>query len=132
MKNNKKKSVLLIAGLVVVIAALLCVYQFTKGGTSKGEKEITIEVVHGDETTKSFEVITDREFLGEVLRDEKLVEGEDGPYGMYITTADGETADNSKQQWWCITKGGGQVNTSADQTPIRDKEKYELTLTTGY
>ncbi len=38
----------------------------------------------------------------------------------------------SKQQWWCITKGGEQVNTSADQTPIADGEQFELTLKEGY
>ena len=30
------------------------------------------------------------------------------------------------------TKGGEQVNTSADQTPIADGEQFELTLKEGY
>ncbi len=64
--------------------------------------------------------------------DEALVEGENGAYGLFITSVDGETADDSNQEWWCITKEGGQVNTSADQTPIADGDKYELTLMIGY
>ena len=44
----------------------------------------------------------------------------------------GETADASRQQWWCLTKGGESVNTSADQTPIADGDVFELTLTEGY
>ena len=51
---------------------------------------------------------------------------------MYILTVDGETADESKQQWWCITKGGEMVNTSVDTTPIQDGDQFELTLKEGY
>ena len=65
-------------------------------------------------------------------KSEKLVDGEDGEFGMFITTADGEQADDSKQQWWCITKAGEQVNTSADQRPVADGDEFELTLKEGY
>ena len=75
---------------------------------------------------------TDAEYLGKVLEDEQLVEGDQGQYGLFITVADGEQADDSKQQWWCLTKGGEMVNTSADQTPIADGDRYELTLKEGY
>ena len=43
-------------------------------------------------------------YLGEVLESENLVDGESGEYGLFITTVDEETADDSKQQWWCINK----------------------------
>ena len=131
MKNSKKIAVSLIA-LVVVIAALFGVYRFTKGATSAGDKTINVEVVHKDGTANTFTYQTEREYLGEVLADESLVDGESGAYGLFITTADGETADDSNQEWWCITKDGEQLNTSADQTPIADGEHYELTLTVGY
>ena len=93
---------------------------------------MTIHVVHKDQSVRDFEVSTTREYLGEVLKDEGLAEGEDGAYGMYITTVDGETADEAGQEWWCITKGGGRLDTSADQTPVMDGDEYELTLTAGY
>ena len=51
---------------------------------------------------------------------------------MFITEVDGETAEDSSQQWWCITKGGSTVNTSADQTPIEDNDAFELTLKEVY
>ena len=57
-----------------------------------------------------------------------MVEGEEGPYGLYIKTVDGETASDADRTWWCITKDGGEVTTSADLTPIADGEHYELTL----
>ena len=55
-----------------------------------------------------------------------------GSYGLFITTVDGETADDSKQQWWYITKGGEQVNSGADALPIADGDQFELTMMEGY
>ncbi|EOS72730.1 hypothetical protein C819_04079 [Lachnospiraceae bacterium 10-1] len=130
--KNQRKIIISLAALVIAIAAMFGIYQFTKPSSTAGEKNIIVEVVHKDETVKSFEYHTQQEFLGDVLVDEALVEGENGAYGLFITSVDGETADDSNQEWWCITKEGGQVNTSADQTPIADGDKYELTLMIGY
>lgn len=131
-QKNTKKIVIALAALLIVIAALSGIYHFTKDPTAAGAKNITVEVIHGDGSEKSFEYATDSEYLGEVLMDEGLAEGEEGPYGLFIKTVDGETVDDANQEWWCITKGGEQLNTGADQTPIADGETYELTLTTGY
>ena len=92
----------------------------------------TIDVIHKDASQKTFEYQTDLEYLGKLLTEEGLVSGEEGAYGMFITTVDSETADDTNQEWWCITKDKEKLNTSADQTPIADGEKYELTLTIGY
>lgn len=131
-QKNTKKILISLAALLIVIAALLSIYRFTRETAVWGTKSITVDVIHGDGSLKTFAYDTEREYLGEVLTDEKLVEGESGPYGLFITTVDGETADDANQEWWCITKDAVQLNTSADQTPIADGEKYELTLTTGY
>ena len=131
-QNNRKKIVIALAALVVVIAALFGVYRFTRGNVSQGSKNITVDVIHGDGSLKTFAYNTNREYLGELLTDEQLAEGEESAYGMFITTVDGETVDSANQEWWCITKDGASLNTGADQTPIADGEKYELTLTVGY
>lgn len=131
-KKNTKKVIFALAALAAVIVVLFAVYYFTKEKTTAGSKTITVEVVHKDGKSVSFEYTTEKEYLGEVLTKEQLVDGEDGEYGLFITTVDGETADDSNQEWWCITKGGEQLNTSADKTPIADGDTFELTLTTGY
>lgn len=131
-KSNTKKIVIGVAALVIVCAVLLLVYKNFAPKGEVGAKTVTVKVVHGDGTEKDFEYHTDEAYLGAVIQADKLVEGEDGPYGLFMKTVDGETADESKQQWWCLTKGGEQVNTSADQTPIEDGDTFELTLTVGY
>ena len=45
-------------------------------------KNVTVVVVHGDQSEQTFEYHTDAAYLGEVLEAEQLVEGEMGPYGF--------------------------------------------------
>lgn len=132
MKTQQKKIILALAALLIAVIAMLGVWRLTRETASSGAKAVTVEVIHRDASHKTFEYRTDREYLGELLKDEALADGEDGAYGMFITTVDGETADDTAQEWWCITKAGEMLNTSADQTPLADGDKYELTLTTGY
>ena len=129
-----KKKQTLIAGIVLVVLCIAAgaLYLHFKPETTAGQKELTIIVTHADGEEKEFSYETDAEYLGEVLTENELVEGTEGEYGLFITAVDGETADDSKEQWWCITKGGEMVNTSADQTPVNDNDQFELTLKEGY
>ena len=79
---------------------------------------------------KDFTYRTDAENLGQVLVEENLVQGEDSATGLFVTTVDGETAQDSLRQWWCVTKGGERVDTGADTTPIADGDHFELTMST--
>lgn len=134
MKQNKnfRKALLACAALVVVIIAMLLVYNQFKPSTQKGAKEITVQVVIPEEETKEFTIHTDAEYLRQALEDEKLIQGNDGEYGLFITEVNGRVAQDTNQEWWCITKAGGQVNTSVDEIAIADGDQYELTLTVGY
>lgn len=128
MKNKKK---LLPAAVLAVAAVLLLgLWYFTRPQTQVGDKTIVVEVVHGDQSVKEFTCQTDKEYLGQVLLDEKLVEGEQGQYGLFITVVDGEEARADQNQWWCVTKDGEMVETGADATPIADGDHFELTLST--
>ena len=57
---------------------------------------------------------------------------DDSEYGLFVKTVDGYTADDAKQEWWCFTQDGGQVNTGVDTTPVADGDHFEITLTAGY
>lgn len=128
-----RKKLLMGCGALVVACLLAAVlYIQTRPGTTEGAKAIDIVVVHGDGSEATFQYQTDAEYLGDVLTKNGLVEGTESSYGLFITTVDGETADDSLQQWWCITREGEMLSTGADQTPIADGEQYELTLTEGY
>lgn len=129
--NNKKNT--LAGGVLLLLCVLAAILFFHfRADPISGRKEITVIVVHGDLEEKTFVYETESEFLGEVLAEHGLAQGTEGPYGVFITTVDGETADETKQQWWCITKDGEMLNTSAGQTPVQNQEQYELTLKEGY
>ena len=128
---NRKTGIL--AGLLFVLCIVAGIlFHVNKPETATGEKEIIISVIHADQTENIFTYQTDAEYLADVLLESGLAEGEESTYGLFIQTVDGETADNSKQQWWCITKGGEQVNSGADTLPVFDGDAFELTLMEGY
>ena len=129
---QKKKTLLAALALVVVAAGLLLVWRMTAPTGEAGRKTVTVQVVHSDGTSRDFTLETEEACLGPALIAGGVVEDNQGPYGLYILTADGETAEESAQEWWKLTKGGEMVNTGVDATPIADGDAFELTLMVGY
>ncbi len=131
-KRTNKKLWILAAAIVVLIAAFLLVYQNFVEKPVAGAKELSISVFHGDGSEKELTLHTDQEYLRGALEEQKLIFGTEDEFGLYVLTVDGETVDESKQQWWMITKNGEQLNTGVDMTPVQDGEAYEITLKTGW
>ena len=129
MKGNKK-TVIAVAALALAAALMLGLWYFTRPQSQAGEKTIVVQVVHGDQSTKDFTCQTDADTLGEVLVEEKLAQGEEGPTGLFVTVVDGEEAQDSLRQWWCVTKDGEMLNTGVSSTPIADGDHFELTMST--
>lgn len=133
MKKNKLlKPILAVIALVLLVVIMTLVYNQFKPKTTTGSKEIVVEIITPEEGTKEFKLHTDAEYLGQALEEKQLIKGTPGEYGIFITEANGRVADESKQEWWCITKGGEDVYTGVDVTPIIDGDHYEITLTVGY
>lgn len=127
----KKKLTSLLA-LLLMAAVLLGVWYTTRPETVSGEKSLTIHVSHSDGTSNTFPIETDAEYLADALVEHGIVKDNQSTYGLYILTADGETADEAKQEWWCLTCGGESMTTGASDTPIADGDVYELTFMVGY
>lgn len=70
----------LIAAIALVLVCIVAggLYLKFKPQAQQGEKEITILVIHGDQTEKEFQYRTDAEYLVEVLKENELVDGEEG------------------------------------------------------
>lgn len=131
MKKNGKL-IVAAAAVVVLVVVFAGIWFATRPDTTAGSKTITVEVVHRDESTKTFTYKSGAEYLGEVLTAEGLVEGEDGPYGMYIQAVDGEKAVFEEDgAYWALFQGGEYASLSADQTPIQDGDSFALVYTIG-
>ncbi len=131
-QSANKRVLLAAVCLALLAAALFAVWRAAAPKGAAGEKQITVQVVHGDGGSRDFTLNTEEAYLGPALVAGGVVEDNQSIYGLYILTADGETADEGKQEWWQVTRGGEKLNTGADATPIADGERYELTLTVGY
>ena len=130
--SKRKKIIIAVAVLLVMVLAAVLIIRANRPEPVAGAKTLAIEVVHADGSKKELTVHTDAENLRAALESEGLIAGEESEYGLFVKTVDGETADDSKQQWWAVSKDGQMLDTGVDTTMISDGEHYEFTLTTGW
>lgn len=128
----EKKTLGIIAVLAVLVAAVLTVNVFLAPKTQQGGKTITVNVEHLEGEDKTFTHSTDQEYLRGALEEMGIVEGEESTYGMWVTAVDGETADESKQQWWGYTVNGEFSSYGVDSQVIADGDVFTFTLNVGY
>ena len=130
-KMNRKG---LIAVLALAAAVIIAggIYMMSRPAVSAGEKHIIVEVIGPEGASEEFTYDTDEEYLRGVLEPAGLISGDESEYGMYVKTVAGYTADEAGQEWWYITKGGEQLNTGVDTTPVTDGDHFEITLTVGW
>ena len=131
-KKSNKKIWLAAAALVVAVAVVLGIYFVTRPAPQQGGKTITVQVVLLEGEPSDFTIQTDEEYLRGALESIDLIEGSESEYGLFVTTVNGVTVDDSKQQWWCFTQDGEMLMTGVDTTPIADGDHFEITLTDGY
>ena len=131
-KKSNKKIWLAAAALVAAVAVVLGIYFVTRPAPQQGGKTITVQVVLLEGEPSDFTIQTDEEYLRGALESIDLIEGSESEYGLFVTTVNGVTVDDSKQQWWCFTQDGEMLMTGVDTTPIADGDHFEITLTEGY
>ena len=132
MKKQTRNIIIAVALLLALVIGAVLIWNANKPDAQEGGKALVVTVVHGDESSKDFSFTTDAENLRTALEEQKLIEGTESEYGLFVTTVDGETADEAQQQWWCFSKDGEDLVTGVDDTMIADGEHYDITLKTGW
>ena len=128
----KKQVWIPLVALVAVAALMLGVFFLTREQAQQGSKEITVTVVHKDGSEKAVTYHTDEEYLGPVLLNEGLVEGEAGPYGLYIKVVDNEQAIYEQDgAYWALYVGEEAAVAGADSIVIHDGDTFKLVYTLG-
>ena len=95
----------------------------------EGAKTVTVKVI-ADEQELTFTIHTDKDTLGDALLEHELIDGEDGPFGLYVKAVNGIVADyDVDQTYWNLTKNGELMMVGVDSAEIADGEQYELTRT---
>ena len=118
--HNTKIIIISIVALVVLATAFFAVYQLLRPKGVEGTKTFHLNVIVNNETIKSGYFRTDEEYLRQALEEEDLIKGNEGTYGLWITTVAGRTADSDKEEWWGIYKNGEMSMTGVDDTADED------------
>lgn len=92
----------------------------------EGNKEVKVTVKAGEDEIV-ITLKTDAKTLGEALLSNKIVEGDNSEYGLYIKKVNGIRADYDKDKaYWGFYKGGELMMSGVDSTDISGGEAFEL------
>jgi len=131
MKCNSLKKWLALIGCIVLIAALALT---TTGCGSKeaaaDEKTFLFTVVDLEGNETEFEIHTQESTVGAALIKEGLIEGEEGPYGLYVKVVNGITAIYEEDgSYWAFYEDGEYALAGVDQTQIDPEVHYSFVQT---
>lgn len=154
-KTNKTRLLSLILCLVLTWTAALCTgcSDSTKESPEGGSTVITTETAASAESTnavsaevtelgegetvfdftvadkngneKKYRIKTDKTIVGDALAELGLIEGDEGPYGLYVKKVDGIFADyDTDGTYWAFYVNGEYAMTGVDKTEITDGVSY--------
>ena len=143
IKTNTKKLFSMVLCMVLIVAMALfttgCTEKTPDGDTSsqsqvttnditlvgEGQTSFNFSVVEADGKTTNFMVSTDETTVGGALLACGLIEGEEGPYGLYVKTVNGITADyDTDGTYWAFYVNGEYAMTGVDATDINTEDFY--------
>lgn len=119
--------------LLLTMSMIGCTKQADRGIPDNGSvlgtgaRYFTFEAKLPDGTVYTYTIQTDAETVGKALQEQRLVEGEDSEYGLYIKSVLGVTLDYEKDgAWWGLYQDGTAASVGADQLSITDGSTYTL------
>ncbi len=126
MSKQKKTTIIVVVIIVVILIAAIVCWAVFRPQAQEGEKTITVNVAHTDDTVYTQEVDTTAEYLAEALEPYDLLDGEDSEYGLFVTSVDGEYADSSEGAYWMYDVNGTPADYGVDSQPIADGDVYDF------
>ena len=146
-KHSMKKMLRSIVCMVLIAAvALACMGCAKKeepkteqpaasGGVQElgeGAKTFAFQVEDIDGAKQEFLIHTDADTVGAALVELELIQGEPGPYGMYVKQVCGITAVYEEDgTYWAFYENGEYGMTGVDETPIDESVTYAFVKTEG-
>ncbi len=97
---------------------------------NSGDKEFVLCVTDIDGNCTRYYIKTDKSIVGEALKEHNLIEGEEGPYGLFIKKVCGMEADYDKNKtYWAFYIDGQYATEGIDKTEIINGCYYDLIIT---
>lgn len=131
-KKSSKKLIFGLIGLVALVAVFIAAYVIFRPKASAGAKDITIEVINRAEESTMYELSTDAEYLQQAMDEADGLEysGDEGEYGLMVTTVNGETAvyeDNGA--YWSFYINGEYCNYGIAEQVVTDGDAFQIIYT---
>ena len=96
----------------------------------EGATVFQFSVVDLEENETKFEIHTDETTVGAALMKVGLIEGEEGPYGLYVKVVNGITAIYEEDgSYWAFYVNGEYGMTGVDMTDIEPDTAYAMVKT---
>ncbi len=93
----------------------------------EGETSFALTVTDLDGLSATFEIRTNKTTVGEALLEHGVIEGEEGPYGLYVTAVNCVTLDyDTDGAYWAFYVNGEYATSGVDATPIETGASYEM------
>ncbi len=140
MKTNKSVKWLSLILCMVLIAAVALCFNGCNSDTPEtpadtgtqaptvvgdGKTVFTFTVTDSEGKDTVFEVHTDKTVVGEALKENGLIAGDEGEFGLYVKTVNGITVDYDKDgAYWAFYENGAYATAGVDVTEIKEGVSY--------
>ncbi len=93
----------------------------------EGALSFAFEVYNKDGSVNSVTIKTSKNTVGEALIELGIIEGEQGPYGLYVKSVNGVYADyDTDGAYWAFYINGEYAETGVDMTEIDETAVYSF------
>lgn len=91
----------------------------------EGETSFVFTVVDANGNKTVFNISTNKKIVGEALKEHKLIDGEEGQFGLYVKTVNSISYDYDKDgKYWAFYVDGEYAQTGVDKTEIKKGSSY--------
>ena len=130
MKNSKK--IIALVAIVLVVGLMAFAYVTFSAKPTEGAKSISIVVVDSAEKSVVYELNTDAKYLAQAMDEAEGLEyeAEDGPYGLSVSTINGESAVyETDGAYWGFYVNGDYCNYGISEQPVNDGDAFRIVYT---
>ena len=103
--------------------------EIVKQELGQGSIKFNFIVADKDKNETLFLISTDEETLADALTKLNLIEGEEGPYGLYVKKVNGILADyNVDGTYWSLIVDSEYSNLGADSVKVQNGKTYKFVV----
>lgn len=128
----KTKRILAAIAFALLAAVMAFVYVRFAEKPVAGSKSVTLEVISSAAEKTVYTLKTDAEYLSQAMDETEglTYEAENGPYGLAVSSVNGEVADFSVNgAYWGFFVNGEYCNYGISQQPVHDGDVFTIAYT---